>query len=132
MAWRSSASRREPGPARLQPPAPLDPHRADAVDEHLVDLRVAQQRLERPEAERELGDPVGQRGPRALVEDRGLARDERPDGGRVPARLPRLGDEALAQAGRELVEGVVGVHAGTRAARRPGSPPGRRAGRNAA
>ena len=34
----------------LQPPAPLDPHPVGAVDHHLGDRRVGQQRLERAEA----------------------------------------------------------------------------------
>ena len=125
MAWRRSASVANPGPPRLQPSAPLDPHRADAVDEHLVDLGVAQQRLERPEPERELGHPVGQRGPRAPASRTAASRvDERPDGRRVAARLPRLGDQALAQAGREVVQGVVGVHADPRSRLARTLPPG--------
>ena len=75
---------REPGPAAAPAARARSTHTGPTpLTMHLVDLRVAQQRLERPEAERALGDPVGQRGPRALVEHRGLACR------RAPGRRPR-------------------------------------------
>ena len=104
---------------RLEAPAALDPRRRGAAHEHLVDLRVGEQRLERPEPERALGDPGDERVARPLVEHRRLAVHERADPRlRVieGCRVGRLREHALAQRRREAVEGggVVGLggHAG--------------------
>ena len=43
---------------RLEAPARARPRRGAAADHDLVDLRVLEQRLQRPEAERALGDPA--------------------------------------------------------------------------
>ena len=74
-------------------------------DHHLVDRRVAQERLQRTEPERPLGDPARQLGPRARVEHRRLAIHQRAD---PVAQLAFAGIEqqALAQVGGELVEVV--------------------------
>ena len=70
---------------------------------------IAQQRLERPEPDRALGDARGERRARAGVEHAGLALDERADPrGRVVAvaRVAGAVDEALAERAGERVEGV--------------------------
>ena len=110
------AVRREPDLGGLEPPAALDPRRRGAADEDLVDLGVGQQRLERAEAERALGDPGDERVARALVEHRRLAVDEA--SGSAPgvvgrAGLRRLREHALAQRAGEAVErrAVVGLGA---------------------
>jgi hypothetical protein len=91
----------------LQPATALDPHRHGAADHDLVDGLVAQQRLERPETERPLGDPLGELGTSAGVEHRRLAVDERSDAvGKIV--LARLGQQPLTQVGGELVEIVAG------------------------
>ena len=82
----------------LEPPAALDPHRRRAADHDLVDRGVAQQRLERPEPERALGDPSGELGARVGVEHRRLAIHERADAlaqvGLGAARVRRAGGRA--------------------------------------
>ena len=76
---------------------------AGAVDHHLVDRGVGEQRLQRPEPERALGDPRGELVARALVEHAGLAVDERPDPlGPRRRRPPRLRQQPLAQRAGEL------------------------------
>ncbi len=107
---RSIASRRSRSLANrtagaLEPAAALDPDRRGAAHHHLLDRRVAQQRLQRPEAERPLGDPARELGPRAGVERGRLAVDERPDAlRRVLAGLGGRGEQAVAQVGGERVE----------------------------
>ena len=59
---------REPHVGLREPAAALDPHRRGPADEDLVDAGVAQQRLERPEADRALGDPRRERRAGARVE----------------------------------------------------------------
>ena len=74
IAWRSSASEANAHVGRLEAPAALDPHRPGAVDHDLVDVGVAQQRLERPEPERALGharDELVARRPRRAAPPRG-------------------------------------------------------------
>jgi hypothetical protein len=98
--------RREAHVGALESPAALDPHRPQAVDHHLVDYGVAQQRLERPQPERPLGHPRHQRLARARIEQRRLALHQRPDPPLDVARglRPRLGQQRLAQRGCERVE----------------------------
>ena len=83
-----------------QPAAALDPDRRRPADEQLVDRRIAQQRLERPEPDRPLGHPRGERRARRGVEHAGLALDERADPrGRIVAAggVARAVDEPVAQ-----------------------------------
>ena len=129
----------------LEAPAALDPRGCGAADEHLVDLGVGEQRLERPEPEGALGDPRDERLARALVEHRRLAVHERPDALLRVLRRAGLGglrEHALAQRAREPVErgllaGGVGHHGhpsprGERvAALRRDDDPEARAGRRA-
>ncbi len=89
----------------LEPAAALDPHRRRPAHHDLVDGGVAQQRLERAEPERPLGDPAGELGPRARVEHRRLAIHERADAVGQLA-LAGIEQQALAQVGGELVEVV--------------------------
>ena len=98
----------EAGRGRLEPAAALDPGRGRPADEDLVDFGVGEQRLERPEPERPLRDPLGERLASGRVEHPRLAVDQRPDArARVllPAGLGRLREHALAQRPREPVEG---------------------------
>ena len=113
---------REPDLGGLEPPAPLDPRRRGAADQDLVDLGVGEQRLERPEAERALGDPGHERGSRPLVEHRRLAVDERPDPllrvlRRARIRGPR--EHPLAEgAGQAVERGLARIEVGRRPALR--------------
>ena len=81
IAWRSSASLAKRALVGSSRPRALDPGRRRAADEDLVDLGVGEQRLERPEPERALGDPLRERLAGALVEHPRLAVDERADAG---------------------------------------------------
>ena len=95
-----------------EPAAPFHPHGRGAAHEDLVHGGIAQQRLERAEPDGALGHPGGERGPRAGVEHRGLALDERADAvaGVVAARgLARPVDEPAAQRVGQLVEGIAGA-----------------------
>ena len=92
-----------------EPAAALDPHRRRAADEDLVDAGIAQQRLERPEPDRALGDPRRERRARPRVEHARLPLDERADPvARVVAarRVARAVDEPLAERAGEVVERV--------------------------
>ena len=116
----------------LQAPGALDPHRPRAVDHDLVDGRVAEQGLERPEPERALGHTRDELVARAGVQQCRLAVDERADARVQVGAVGRgLGDQPLAQRGGEVVEGGgagIGVHALTRGASRgfaPGTTEGR-------
>jgi hypothetical protein len=98
---------REPDRRTLEAAAPFDPHRPGATHHHLLDGGVPQQRLERAEAERALGDAARELGAGAGVEHRRLAVHERAD--RVLARRRGIAgarQEAVAQVGGELVEVV--------------------------
>ncbi len=64
---------REAGVGAFQAPGALDPHRRGPVDHDLLDLGVAQQRLQRPQPERALGHPRDQRLAVGRVEQRRLA-----------------------------------------------------------
>ena len=61
---------------RLDPPLALNPDLPRPVHHHLVDRRVAQQRLERAEAERALRDPSRKTRAGVVVEQPRLAIDE--------------------------------------------------------
>jgi hypothetical protein len=97
---------------RLQAPRPLDPHGPRAVDHHLLDRRVAQERLERPEPEGALGDQRDEMRAGRLVEQAGLAVD-----GVAYAAVQigvgagrRLGQQAGAQVvGQPVEHGGLGV-----------------------
>ena len=100
---------REPHVGLREPAAALDPHGRGPAHEDLVDAGVAQQRLERPEADRALGDPRREGRAGARVEHAGLALDDGADPvARVVAarRVPRAVDEPLAQRAGEVVERV--------------------------
>ena len=71
---------------RLQPPAPLDPHRRGAGDHDLVHRRVGQQRLQRPEPERPLRDPRDELRAAVLAQHARLAVDQRADAARADRR----------------------------------------------
>ena len=106
IASRRSRSWAKRTPVRSSRPAALDPDRRRPADHDLVDRGVAQQRLQRAEAERALGDPLGELGARVGVEHRRLAVHERADPlgrGRPPAPAG-VGEQAVAQVGGELVE----------------------------
>jgi hypothetical protein len=92
----------------LEPAAALHPHRSGAAHHHLLDGGVAEQRLQRAEAERALRDPAGQLVARARVEHRRLAVDELADAaGQVLRRgVVGAGEQPVAQVGGELVEVV--------------------------
>jgi hypothetical protein len=87
--------------------------RPHAVDHHLVDRGVAQQRLERTQPERPLGHPRHERVASARIEQRRLALHQRPD---PPLHVAgalrrRLGKQPLAQRGGERVEVGNRLHA---------------------
>ena len=102
---------REARARRLDAAVALDPHAAGAVDHDLVDAGVGEQRLERPEPERALGDP--RRQPRAgiVVEQTGLAVDELADAlVQVAAGVAGgLAEQPVAQRDRQLVERGVAI-----------------------
>ena len=103
---------------RLDAAFTLDPDPAGPVDHHLVDGVVGQEGLERPEAERALGDPLREPCARGVVEQARLAVDERPDAlVDVDAREAGvgLGEQPVAQRPGELLERLVAVHARLRA-----------------
>ena len=107
IAWRSSPVAGEADVGGLEPSAPLDPGGRRPAHQHLVDLGVRQQRLERAEPERALGDAGDERGARTLVEHRRLAVDERADPllrvlGRAGVDGPR--EHPLAEGAGEPVE----------------------------
>ena len=85
----------------------------------------AQQRLERAEPERALGDPGGEPLARARVEHGGLAVHERADPLRLrtSVTLPRRGQQPLAQRAGQRVE--IRVHGPDRPAREKFAPGGR-------
>ena len=118
----------EPHVGLREAPAALDPHRLGPADEQLVDRRVAQQRLQRPEPDRPLGHPRGERLARRGVEHARLALDERADprGGVVAgARLAGAVDQPVAQRPGEAVEGIGrGLHHDRVGRHAPISPPG--------
>ena len=110
---------REARVAAFEAAGALDPDRTRPVDHHLLDLRVAQQRLERTEAERALGDELDEVVARRLVEQRGLAVDQRSDA-RVQVlldSLPGAVEQARAQVVGEAVEDG-GLGGGLHATRR--------------
>ena len=49
---------RESDGRAFEPAAALDPHRRGSAHHQLLDRRIAEQRLQRPEPERPLGDPT--------------------------------------------------------------------------
>src|SRR4029079_17025254 len=81
----------------------------ESVYEDLLDLRVAEELLERPEADRFPEDTLGHPLPPGVREQRRLPGDDRADGfgkpGDVPAagygQRPALLDQALPELGRE-------------------------------
>ena len=88
---------------RLDPAAPLDPDRPGSVDHDLVDSGIGEQRLERAEARRALGDAGDEPRAGVLVEQPGLAIDERADALlqlAVRAVTPGLAEQPLAQRAR--------------------------------
>jgi hypothetical protein len=93
--------RRETHVGALQAPATLDPHRRHPVDHHLIDVRVAQQRLERPQPERPLGHARHERLARTHVQQRRLTLHQRPDPPLdvVGPVAHRLAQQPLAQRG---------------------------------
>jgi hypothetical protein len=98
----------DPGP--LEAPAPLDVDRPRTVHHHLVDRRVGEQRLERPEPGGEQDHPLRQGGPLGLRKGRRLAFDER---AHLLVELAALGsararalDQAAAERDGELLEGL--------------------------
>ena len=113
IAWRSSASEANAASGRLDAARALDPDRARPVDHDLVDARVAQQRLERAQPERALGDERDEVLAGGLVEQRGVAVDQRADArGQVGVRdAAGLGQQLGAQVVREALEdlGLGGV-----------------------
>ena len=113
----------------LDATAALDPDLAGPVDHDLVDLGVGEQRLQRPEAERALGDETRQLGAIVLGQDRRLAIDHRTDAleqvSPAGARV-RIREEARAQPVREPVEGlraIERVHPQARSRRSRPRPP---------
>ena len=93
-------------------PRPLDPHHSGAVDHHLVDLGIGEQRLERAEAERALGDHVRQLGAHVLVQQRRLEVHQRADAVRqvgAIGSLSRLAKQPLTQRVRQLVKRPRGI-----------------------
>src|SRR3954471_397053 len=107
---------------RRQPTAALDLHRRRARDHDLVHRSIAEQRLQRPEPERALGDPRGELSPPRLRQDARLAVHERADAAGQVGLLPRLAgarQQLLAKVGGE---GVQGVHATSRRVRRKLAP----------
>ena len=111
IAWRRSASAAKATLGRLEPAGALDPDGCAAVDHDLVDRRVLEQRLERPEPERPLRHPRDELFAGGRVEDAGLTVHQRADpldrrGRARRARMLRLGEQALAQRAREVLEVV--------------------------
>jgi hypothetical protein len=107
---------------RLDPPAALDVDGhlpAHPVDHDLVDRGVAQQRLQRAEAERALGDELDEAHAGARVQQRRLLLDERADPRVQVALVAGVGrrDEVLAEPVGEAVEWVVHTGSRTRAGR---------------
>jgi hypothetical protein len=101
----------EPHLRPLEPAAPLDPDRVRPVHHHLVDGRVGEQWLERPEPRRQQQHPLAQLPPLRLRQRRRLALDQRPHvlrqrPRRDAAALARAGDQPLAQRRGELLEAV--------------------------
>ena len=99
----------------LEPAVALDPHRARAVDHHLVDRGVAKERLQGTQAERLLGDQRGEPSTGFRVQQGALAVDQRrdpPTHVAVHRTFPRLVEQPGAQSGGQPVELVaVGLHA---------------------
>ena len=96
---------REPHRRALDAAGALDPHRRRAAHHHLLDGGVGEQRLERAEAERALGDPPGELGAGVLVEDGRLAIHELPDPpAEILAGLAGARQQAVAEVGGEGVE----------------------------
>ena len=114
MAQLGLAAEARPPVASSRPPRSTHTG-AGAADHHLVDRRVAQQRLERPEPERALGDPRRELRARARVEHARLAVDQRADAVlRIRGIGAHLAQEPCAQLVGEQIEGagaVCGVHA---------------------
>ena len=96
----------EPHRRALEAAAALDPDRRGPAHHHLLDRGIAEQRLERAEAERALGDPARELGARRFVEHRGLAVDERADPPRQVLAAVGVRQQAVAQLGGQLVEFV--------------------------
>ena len=132
IAWRTSASEAKPTSVRSRRP-PRSTHTGPGpLTMTSSTAGSRKQRLERPEPERALGDARDEVVAGARVEQGGLAVDERADPRvEVDAAVGRLGDQALAQRGGEVVEGGgagIGVHGSTRPGRRrfaPGTTEGR-------
>ena len=116
IASRSSRSSEKRTAVRSSRPPRSIQTGSRAGDHHLLDRRVGQQRLERPETEGPLRDPIRELGAGRPVEHSRLALDQLADAaGQVVARISRTREQAIAQVGGELVE--VG-HTGWR----PGAP----------
>jgi hypothetical protein len=90
----------------LEPAAPFDPHGLGPAHHDLLDGWVLQERLERAEPKRPLGDAAGELGAGVGVEHRRLAIDERLDaaGQVLGLGVAGAGQEAVAEVGGELVE----------------------------
>ncbi len=91
---------------RLDAPVALDPHLVGTVDHDLVDARVGEQRLERPKAERALGDAGRERRAGVVGQQPRLAVDELPDALMQVsvAVLRRLTQKPVAQRRGQLLE----------------------------
>ena len=116
---------REAGRGRLEPAAALDPRRRGPADEDLVDLGVGEQRLERPEPERPLGDPVA-RAPRARARRASPPRGRRAPGCACGRRRPRRARAAARACARAATRRA--RPARPRGRRRPSASPRRRGG----
>ena len=94
---------------RLDPPAALDEDRARAVDHHLLDPLVGEQRLERPEPDRVADDQRRDLLAAPARERRRELVDERPHLARQVRAGPVAGPPALEQAGAKVGREAVGV-----------------------
>ena len=107
IASRRSASRSKRTPVHSSRPRALHPHRSGAGDHDLVHRRVGQQRLQRPEPERALGDPrrqlhapvLAQHARLAVHQRRGSARAGRPPRRPLPRAAVHAGRAASASSG---------------------------------
>ena len=108
IAWRSSASLAKRTSVCASRPAALDPHRRGPADEQLVDGRVAQQRLQRPEPDRRARPPARRAAARVAASSTPASRSTSAPiraAGRRRRRLARPLDEPVAQRAGERVEG---------------------------
>jgi hypothetical protein len=112
----------EPHARGPQPPVPLDIDLAGAVDHHLVDGRVGEQRLERPQAGRGQQHALAQRDTLGLRQRRTLTFDQGGDlGADVGAAIapPRPLDQPLTQRPGQFLDRLHPFQKGARGATRP-------------